>query len=90
MATYRITIQGYVDCECEAHETGDIPQTHSAILEHLYDMTLSLGDIEGLQLTMRPLTPAEEAEEARKLEEKIRYAREVGDRLWAEREAGNR
>jgi hypothetical protein len=86
MATYRIRLQGYVDWIGEGDEPP--PNTPATILEALWDMELSIGDIEDLQLSIQPLTPTEEADEARKMEERLAHARAIGEQLRRERDGG--
>ena len=63
MPTYRIFLQGYVDCMADDANGRPPPETHATIMEYLTDMSLAIGDIEELQLSSRPLTEAEEKEE---------------------------
>jgi hypothetical protein len=77
MSTYRIRLQGSVDWTV----ADDVPPptTRGAILAALWGVALSIGDIEDLQLSIQPRTPTEEAEAARKRDERLAYAR-----WWAE------
>ena len=49
-------------------------------------MSLSIGDIEGLHLSIRLLSPAEEAKEMRKHHERLMEMTDRGKRMQAERE----
>jgi hypothetical protein len=77
MATiYRIRLSGYVDWEGET-----VPQTHEDIIEALWNMELSLDDIEGLSLSIAPLTPEEIAKEEHIRQKKVDAARAWDEKL---------